>query len=432
MTSSNHRMPSSRVLSRPRPTADAPGKIGGTSERGPRSRWPRDITVRSGCPEEPHEQSARDREHGLRDTRHFDDAVGQPQRRIIPAAYGRSRRRLRRKCSVWDRPAGRDYPRRGSRAHRAAVPGRARRILSPLVSDTSRVGARATLLSVGDDAREVADLLRVVLGDEHVEFDGEPVRLVGGRSADLFRFRLLVGPPVFVGRDLVVRLVADRATALNECVIQSEVAAARYPARMSSTGASSSSDACTWSCRTSRASRCSPLNIRSRCSTSSGAAGRADGCPAPPRPDAGQGVVDGSGRRQQWMPSAGAGRTRWLPRGDRPSRSPGATSLVGRGSTRTWPAGRVPRRSPRSQRARQRERDGARLGVGGRRRRRLRHRPHEDAPPRCPDGATEQERDHSSSVSADTRRPDSRMPTHRCLPYRPPPSAGTSRFTPRG
>ena len=83
---------------------------------------------------------------------------------------------------------------------------------------------------MGDEGNEVADLLRVVLGDPDAEFDGEPVRLEGGCSAELFRFRLLVGPPAFVGRELVVRLIAEGVTAIDECVIQSEVARLGFPA----------------------------------------------------------------------------------------------------------------------------------------------------------------------------------------------------------
>lgn len=84
------------------------------------------------------------------------------------------------------------------------------------------------------DETDGAGLLDVVLPSEtvetRVEFESGPIRLEGGRSADLFRLRLFAGPTELTGRDLVLRLLPDRTASMDECVIQTGVARLGYPA----------------------------------------------------------------------------------------------------------------------------------------------------------------------------------------------------------
>jgi aminoglycoside phosphotransferase (APT) family kinase protein len=86
----------------------------------------------------------------------------------------------------------------------------------------------------GADTLEAAEMLGVVLGSAtaatEIRFEAGPIRLEGGRSADLFRFRLSAGPTDLTGRDLVLRLLPPQATSRDECVIQTEVARLGYPA----------------------------------------------------------------------------------------------------------------------------------------------------------------------------------------------------------
>jgi len=57
----------------------------------------------------------------------------------------------------------------------------------------------------------------------HPEFASGPTRLKGGKSADLFTFRLRAGPHDVTGPDLVLRIPAQRHS-LVECLVQASVA----------------------------------------------------------------------------------------------------------------------------------------------------------------------------------------------------------------
>jgi aminoglycoside phosphotransferase (APT) family kinase protein len=95
-------------------------------------------------------------------------------------------------------------------------------------------GRCARLRSMGAVEIDAVRLLERVLGgataEMKVELESGPSRLVGGRSAELFRFRLSKAPAGLAGRDLVLRLLPDRAGSMDECVIQAAVAKLGYPA----------------------------------------------------------------------------------------------------------------------------------------------------------------------------------------------------------
>jgi aminoglycoside phosphotransferase (APT) family kinase protein len=64
-----------------------------------------------------------------------------------------------------------------------------------------------------------------------VELESGPTRLVGGRSADIFRFRLTAGLTALGdGRDLVLRLLPPGAGSIGEGEMQREVAGLGFPA----------------------------------------------------------------------------------------------------------------------------------------------------------------------------------------------------------
>jgi aminoglycoside phosphotransferase (APT) family kinase protein len=77
-----------------------------------------------------------------------------------------------------------------------------------------------------DEARVAGVLAALGLASE---LESGPTRMVGGRSADLFGFRLAAGPPDLIGRDLVLRVPPLRSGSLGECVIQRELARLDYP-----------------------------------------------------------------------------------------------------------------------------------------------------------------------------------------------------------
>ena len=85
-------------------------------------------------------------------------------------------------------------------------------------------------VSVRGDSVDIVEILRVALSAEDIEFEATPTRLEGGRSAELFRFRLLAGPQRLVGEDLVLRLLPGPSACSDECVIQDGVARLGYPA----------------------------------------------------------------------------------------------------------------------------------------------------------------------------------------------------------
>lgn len=78
-------------------------------------------------------------------------------------------------------------------------------------------------------AGDVAHLLSGDAADE-IDFELGPVRLEGGHSADLYRFRLSAGPADLRDRDLVLRLLPPREASDGEMVIQRGVARLGYPA----------------------------------------------------------------------------------------------------------------------------------------------------------------------------------------------------------
>ena len=77
------------------------------------------------------------------------------------------------------------------------------------------------------DETEAARLLTPVLAGtasgDGLELATRPDRLEGGRSAELFRFRLAAGPADLVDRELVLRLPPDRSASTEEGVIQAAV-----------------------------------------------------------------------------------------------------------------------------------------------------------------------------------------------------------------
>jgi aminoglycoside phosphotransferase (APT) family kinase protein len=78
----------------------------------------------------------------------------------------------------------------------------------------------------------VSLLDRLLLDGSEVrlEFELQPMRLEGGHSAELYRFRLATGPGELRGRDLVLRLASPRTANAEEPVIQSCLAKLGYPA----------------------------------------------------------------------------------------------------------------------------------------------------------------------------------------------------------
>jgi len=75
------------------------------------------------------------------------------------------------------------------------------------------------------DAHSARALLTEVIAERgvHPEFTSGPTRLEGGKSADLFTFRLSAGPHDITGPELVLRIPARRDS-LVECVAQASVA----------------------------------------------------------------------------------------------------------------------------------------------------------------------------------------------------------------
>jgi aminoglycoside phosphotransferase (APT) family kinase protein len=76
----------------------------------------------------------------------------------------------------------------------------------------------------------LAVLRALVPGTPAVELAGEPTRLAGGRSADLYAVQLATGPDDLVDRPLVLRVSPPHRDTLTECVVQRRVALAGYPA----------------------------------------------------------------------------------------------------------------------------------------------------------------------------------------------------------
>jgi aminoglycoside phosphotransferase (APT) family kinase protein len=62
-----------------------------------------------------------------------------------------------------------------------------------------------------------------------LEFALPPVRLEGGRSSELYRFRLATGPAELHGRDLVLRLASPRTANAEEALIQHCLGKLGYP-----------------------------------------------------------------------------------------------------------------------------------------------------------------------------------------------------------
>jgi aminoglycoside phosphotransferase (APT) family kinase protein len=84
----------------------------------------------------------------------------------------------------------------------------------------------------GDATAEAERIIRIALaepGARAPELDGRTARLEGGRSADLFRFRLGCGPGDLTNRDLVLRILPTKSSAA-EGIIQAAVANLGYPA----------------------------------------------------------------------------------------------------------------------------------------------------------------------------------------------------------
>ena len=83
---------------------------------------------------------------------------------------------------------------------------------------------RETVCVAGSDesVSAAADLIGLIVGGATLA--DHPQRLDGGRSAEIFRFRLTEGPNDLRGRELVLRLLPDTASSLAEAVIQAEVA----------------------------------------------------------------------------------------------------------------------------------------------------------------------------------------------------------------
>lgn len=84
--------------------------------------------------------------------------------------------------------------------------------------------------SSGVDPVRLLNAVLLGTADEGLDFEFKPVRLEGGRSAELWRFRLSTGPTELQGRDLVLRLLPPAAASAAETLIQSGVARVGYPA----------------------------------------------------------------------------------------------------------------------------------------------------------------------------------------------------------
>ncbi len=80
-----------------------------------------------------------------------------------------------------------------------------------------------------DAISSLGALLRTTDRGAEVEADGDPVRLDGGRSADLFRVRLCAGPSDLLNRDLVLRVGSKDRADLVGVQIQREASALGYP-----------------------------------------------------------------------------------------------------------------------------------------------------------------------------------------------------------
>jgi aminoglycoside phosphotransferase (APT) family kinase protein len=94
-----------------------------------------------------------------------------------------------------------------------------------------KVHARLEVVEdVNLDAEELLKALLCAVDLDEVEFERGPVRLDGGCSADIFRFRLSAGPTDLRDRDLVLRLPRSEAACTDEMLIQSAVADLGYPA----------------------------------------------------------------------------------------------------------------------------------------------------------------------------------------------------------
>lgn len=70
-------------------------------------------------------------------------------------------------------------------------------------------------------------VLRRIIGDAELAYDGEPAPLTGGFWAELVSFRL-TGPPAGWAGELVARVMPDAATAAKETVFQAAVADQGY------------------------------------------------------------------------------------------------------------------------------------------------------------------------------------------------------------